>query len=217
MTKSRLSPEMEGAVARHYARVRGTASQLAEWRADAARLTARAADILEVAPGPGYLAVEMAGRARVATLDISHTFAAMVGERAAAHGVTVDSRQGDAAEMPFADASFDVIICQAAFKNFLRPVESLNEMHRVLRPGGVAMIEDLDPRVGRAEIASQVGEMRLSAGSALFTRVTLGWLRRRAHTPEQLTGLARKSEFTNIHIERYGTIGLRLTLKKETA
>ncbi|GAB7052851.1 hypothetical protein JCM9534A_79770 [Catenuloplanes indicus JCM 9534] len=170
-----------------------------------------------MATGPGHLAVELAGRACVATLDTSHTFAAMVGERAAAHCVTVDSRQGDAATMPFADASFDLIICQAAFTNVFRPVGALNEMHRVLRPGGVAMIEDLDPRATRARIAAQVGPMRLTGGKALYTRVTLGWLRRRAHTPEQLTGLARRSEFTNIHIERYGTIGLRLTLKWETA
>ncbi|MFI2278019.1 hypothetical protein ACH45F_37220 [Catenuloplanes sp. NPDC020197] len=47
--------------------------------------------------------------------------------------------------------------------------------------------------------------------------VTLGRLRHRAHAPEQLTDRARKGEFTDIRIERYGTIGLRLTLRKESA
>ncbi|MDP9796615.1 ubiquinone/menaquinone biosynthesis C-methylase UbiE [Catenuloplanes nepalensis] len=218
MTKSKLSPEMEGSAARRYARIRGTESQLAMWRADAERLAAQGGGILEIAPGPGYLTVELAKRgAQVSALDISHTFAAMVRERAEAESLTVDARQGDAAAMPFADESFDLIICQAAFKNFLRPVEALDEMHRVLRPGGVALIEDLDPRATRAKIAAEVAGMRLDKGNALFTRIVLGWLRRRAHTPEQLTAKAGKSRFTNIHIERYGTIGLRLTLKKETA
>ncbi|MFI5839249.1 class I SAM-dependent methyltransferase [Catenuloplanes sp. NPDC051500] len=218
MTKSRLSPEMEGAAAHRYARVRGTESQLAAWRADADRLTAVGGDILEIAPGPGYLTVELARRgARVSALDISHTFAGMVRERAVREQVTVDVRQGDAAAMPFNDCSFDVIICQAAFKNFLHPVEALNEMRRVLRPGGVAMIEDLDPHASRARIAAEVGGMRLSGGKALSTRLILGWLRRRAHTPARLKELAHESHFTRYDVARCGTIGLRLTLKKETA
>jgi ubiquinone/menaquinone biosynthesis C-methylase UbiE len=218
MTKSRLSPEMEGAAAHRYARIRGTESQLAAWRADADRLAAPGREILEIAPGPGYLTVELARRgARVTALDISHTFAEMVRERAAAEGVTVDARQGDAAAMPFPDGRFDLIICQAAFKNFLRPVEALDEMHRVLRPGGVAMIEDLNPEATRAQIAAEVDGMRLPAGKALFTRVVLGWLRRRAHTPAQLRRLAGRSTFVDVDTAPHGTIGLRLTLRKETA
>ncbi|MDR7273788.1 hypothetical protein J2S41_000566 [Catenuloplanes atrovinosus] len=79
------------------------------------------------------------------------------------------------------------------------------------------MIEDLDPRVSRAEIATEVAAMRLGPGSALFARVTPGWLRRRAHTPEQLHELAGRSAFGRAETARYSTIGLRLTLKKETA
>lgn len=218
MTKSKLSPEMEGSAARRYARIRGTDSQLAVWRADADRLAAQGKDILEIAPGPGYLTVELARRgARVSALDISHTFAEMVRERVAAERLTADVRQGDAAAMPFGDDSFDVVICQAAFKNFLRPVEALNEMHRVLRPGGLAMIEDLDPRATGAQVAAEVDGMRLTRGKALSTRLILGWLRRRAHTPAQLEDLAGRSVFTTAVTERHGTIGLRLTLKKETA
>ncbi|WP_033342538.1 class I SAM-dependent methyltransferase [Catenuloplanes japonicus] len=218
MTKSRLSPEMEGAAAHRYARIRGTESQLAAWREDAARLAGNATDILEIAPGPGYLTVELAKRgARVSALDISHTFVGIVRERAAAQHLTVDVRQGDAAAMPFPDASFDLIICQAAFKNFLRPVEALNEMHRVLRPGGVALIEDLHRGATRKQIAQEVAGMRLTGGKAIFTRLVLGWLRRRAHTPAQLTELAAASRFATGGTKKHGTIGLRLTLKKETA
>jgi len=118
-----LLPEMEGLTARWYARQRGTPSQLALYRDQAARLTAGLADgaaVLEVAPGPGFHAIEVArlGRFPVTGLDISHTMVGIAGENATAAGVSVDFRLGDASAMPFADGSFDVIVCQAAFKNF---------------------------------------------------------------------------------------------------
>src|SRR5580700_11196317 len=72
-------PEMEGVVARWYARIRGTDSQIEAYRKEALRLTSglpAGARVLEVAFGPGYLAIELArlGRSQVSGLDISHTF-----------------------------------------------------------------------------------------------------------------------------------------------
>src|SRR4029077_15916995 len=57
-----LLPEMEGFSARWYARQRGTPSQIAIVRREAAKLTAAmpSGAVLEVASGPGYLAVEIA-------------------------------------------------------------------------------------------------------------------------------------------------------------
>src|SRR5207244_13254881 len=97
---------------------------------------------LEVAPGPGYLAIEMArpGRIHVTGLDISRTFVEIAGENARQAGVTVEFRQGDVARMPFETESFDLVVCQAAFKNFTQPHSALAEMHRVLRAGGSAVI-----------------------------------------------------------------------------
>ena len=141
-------PEMEGIMARWYARQRGTPSQIEAWRKQAAQLTVGlppGAAVLEVAPGPGYLAIETArlGRFHVTGLDISRTFVEIASEKARQAAVGVDSRHGDAAAMPFEPEAFDLIICQAAFKNFRRPVSALDEMHRVLRSGGVAVIHDM--------------------------------------------------------------------------
>src|SRR5437868_7426938 len=70
---------MEGIVARWYTRIRRSGSQIEDWRKQAAHLTGGlpdGADVLEVAPGPGYFAIEMArlDRLHVTGLDISHTF-----------------------------------------------------------------------------------------------------------------------------------------------
>ena len=93
------------------------------------------------APGPGYLAIELGaalGRCHVVGLDISKSFVAMATASAVQAGVPVDFQWGDAAAMPFAADEFDFIVCRAvSFKNFLaQPVKALDEMHRVLRPGG---------------------------------------------------------------------------------
>ena len=113
-----------------------------------------------MAPGPGYLSIELARRGyRVAALDISRSFVHIARDNAAAAGVEVDVRLGNAASMPLPDASFDFIVCSAAFKNFSDPVGALNEMHRVLNRGGQASIFDLRKDAG----ADAIGfEMRLT-------------------------------------------------------
>jgi len=136
---------MEGVVATWYAR--NTARDMTRFtevaRLVAERVRPRGA-VLEVAPGPGYLAIEVAKRGySVAALDISKSFVRIARENATRAGVDVDVRVGNAAAMPFADASFDFVICTAAFKNFRDPVGAINEMHRVLKPGGEALIIDL--------------------------------------------------------------------------
>jgi ubiquinone/menaquinone biosynthesis C-methylase UbiE len=112
---------MEGGIARWYSKLRRTPSQIDTWREQAAQLVAAhpdAADVLEVAPGPGYFAIELArlGRFRVTGLDISQTFVEIATENARQAGVAVDFRRGNASGMPFADGSFDLVVCQAAFR-----------------------------------------------------------------------------------------------------
>lgn len=75
-------------------------------------------------------------------MDISDKFVHMAQNNAGKAGVDVDFRHGDAAQIPFDDESFNLVVCRAAFKNFAQPVIALNEMKRVLKPGGKAVIID---------------------------------------------------------------------------
>jgi ubiquinone/menaquinone biosynthesis C-methylase UbiE len=214
---------MEGFVARWYAVIRGTASQIEAWRQQAAQLTADLPDgaaVLEVAPGPGYFAIEMArpGRVHVTGLDISHTFVEIASKNAREAGVRVTFQQGDAAGMPFAEASFDFIICQAAFKNFSRPAAAISEMYRVLRPGGTAVIQDMWKDAPNAVIRAEVQGMHLGRVNAFMTRWTLGSLRRRAYTKAQFERLANASPFGGGKIETSGLgIEVRMTKPDTTA
>jgi ubiquinone/menaquinone biosynthesis C-methylase UbiE len=54
----------------------------------------------------------------------------------------IDARQGDAAALPFADNSFDVLLATEALQHFLDYHPFLGEAWRVLRPGGVLIISD---------------------------------------------------------------------------
>ena len=209
---------MEGIVARWYAGIRRSGSQIEEWRKQAAQLTdglPDGADVLEVAPGPGYFTIEMArrGRFHVTALDISHTFVEIAREHARQAGVSVDFQQGDASHMPFAEGSFDLVICQAAFKNFSRPLEAINEMYRVLRHGGTAVIQDMWKDASDAAIREEVNAMRLSPVNAFMTTQTLKMLRRRAYTRQQFERLATDSAFGGCEIEMQG-IGMEVRFRK---
>jgi ubiquinone/menaquinone biosynthesis C-methylase UbiE len=212
-------PEMEGSVARWYARVRGSDSQLALYRRQARELTEGLADgasVLEVAPGPGYLAIEVArlDKFRVTGLDISHTFVRIASDNARQAGVTVDFQQGDVARMPFDSGTFDLVVCQAAFKNFTLPHSALAEMHRVLRPGGTAVIQDMSHDATHEDIAREVDGMGLGRFSSFTTKATLEMLKRRAYSPGRFASLAATSPFRTAAITTQG-IGLEVRLEKE--
>jgi ubiquinone/menaquinone biosynthesis C-methylase UbiE len=116
--------------------------------------------------------------------------------------------------MPFADASYDFIVCSAAFKNFSAPVDALNEMHRMLRSGGQALIYDLRREATLDEIDAEVRGMGLSAVNALITRLTFRFvLRRRAYTRDALERMARASHFERDDIDIQG-IGFEWRLTK---
>ena len=114
-----------------------------EWApllADAAGI-ARGQRVLDVACGTGVVAREAAGR---------------VGERGAVVGVDlnpamlavarrlrpdIDWRAADAAALPFGDATFDAVLCQAALMFFPDVVGALREMARVVKPTGTVAVQ----------------------------------------------------------------------------
>ncbi len=210
-------PEMEGPVARWYAKLRRSGNQIEEYRKQAAQLTEglpAGARVLEVAPGPGYLAIEMARLGfHVTGLDISRTFVQIGNENAREAGVNIDFRQGDAAIMPFEGESFDLIVCQAAFKNFTQPASALDEMYRVLRRGGTAVIQDMSSEASHADIEHEVRKMQLGWLSSFTTKATLEILRRRAYSPARFQRLAAESAFKTCEIKKDG-IGLEVRLQK---
>jgi ubiquinone/menaquinone biosynthesis C-methylase UbiE len=164
---------MEGFIATWYARQ--TAYDADEFKRTARRIGAHLSSVsrvLEVAPGPGYLAIELVklSGCRLTGLDISHSFVRIAGENARNAGLRIDFEQGDAADLPFAADQFDFVVCRAAFKNFTRPLLALNEMHRVLKLGGTALIIDLRKDFSNAALNDYVKDRgRLNAAIIKLT------------------------------------------------
>jgi ubiquinone/menaquinone biosynthesis C-methylase UbiE len=207
---------MEGGIARWYARTTGKSiEQYKKLARSLAGKLEEGANVLEVAPGPGYLAIELAqqGPFRVVGLDISKTFVAIAEANAKDAGARVEFHLGNASAMPFDSDSFDLIVCRAAFKNFAEPVGALEEMHRVLKPGGKALIIDMRPDASKADIAAEVDSMKLGWLSSLITRLTLQWLRLRAHSKETFRQMAAQTPFKTCGFEEE-SIGMEITLKK---
>jgi ubiquinone/menaquinone biosynthesis C-methylase UbiE len=122
-----------------------------------------AAQVLEVAPGPGFLSIALAKRGlQVRAVDISKTFVELARRNAAAEGVDARFELGNAAALPVEDASVDFVVCRAAFKNFTEPVKALAEMRRVLRPGAKALLIDMRRDTSMAEVKRYVQGLGLS-------------------------------------------------------
>jgi len=215
-TQAVKGKNMEGAIAHWYAK--NTSSNRDGFRKEAAALAAQMKSgdtVLEVAPGPGYLAVELAklGDFRVVGVDYSFTFVQIARGEAKRAGVWADFRQGDAAHLPCNDNDFDLIVCRAAFKNFGDPVGAIREMHRVLKPGGTAHIIDMRKDATDKDIAREVAGMKMGSLMALTTRYILRDLRKRAYTREAFEEMIAETPFGHGDIQADG-IGFEVTLKK---
>jgi ubiquinone/menaquinone biosynthesis C-methylase UbiE len=147
-------------------------------------------------------------------LDISESFVRIARANACAAGVSIDFQQGNAAAMPFADQSFDFAVSQAAFKNFSDPLGALDELYRVLAPGGQASIYDLRKDASLEDVDSEVENMHLSAVSAWMTRWTFrSFLLKNAYTESAIVDLVARSRFGRGEVRRDG-VGFELRLKR---
>ena len=104
-----------------------------------------AAQVLDIGGGMGRIAVPLAEQYHVHLCDISEAMLAQA--QAAAVSANIPNGQlatsvVDASKpLPFEDASFDLIICLDLLVHLPDPQAAVRELYRVLRPGGVALID----------------------------------------------------------------------------
>lgn len=111
---------------------------------EAAQLTAHSR-VLDVACGPGIVVEALARDAgEVVACDITPAMVTKTAHRCAAAGFTnVRCMLGRAEDLPFEDASFDVVVSRSAFHHFPDPAAALGEMTRVCRADGRIIIVDV--------------------------------------------------------------------------
>ena len=165
---------MEGWIAKWYAA--NTRKRLEDFRALARRVAGQLAPgskVLELAPGPGYFAIELAKLSsyQITGLDIRKSFVEIARRNAEEEKVAVDFRQGDESHTPFADESFDFLLCRAAFKNFSESLLAVREMYRILKKRGRGIIIDLRRAASQKSINEFVDQMGLSWASTMQYQV----------------------------------------------
>jgi len=106
------------------------------------------ATLLDVGCGPGTITLDFGGlvpNGSVTGLDAAAEVIAAANSTAKERGITnVTFVTGDAYNLPFEDASFDVVHAHQVLQHVGDPVKVLREMTRVLKPGGVLAARDSD-------------------------------------------------------------------------
>ena len=97
--------------------------------------------MLDVGAGMGGFAVAAALRgATIAACDFNRAYCDIIKLRAARNGVNLPVYQAAGEALPFASASFDIIVSWDVVEHVRSPSRMLHEFQRVLVPGGVAVI-----------------------------------------------------------------------------
>jgi ubiquinone/menaquinone biosynthesis C-methylase UbiE len=207
---------MEGGIARWYAKITRDGREYEQVAEMLAPLVPTGGSFLEVAPGPGYHTIELASRCEKCHafgLDTSETFVRIASENARRAGVDVKWCVGNASSMPYPDESFDLVVCQAAFKNFTKPVEALAEMLRVLKPGGTAVVIDLRRDATMADIDDEIRPMNLGAINRAWTRLTFRHvLLKNAYVDSEMREMAARAGLSECDVRRTN-IGMEVWMR----
>ena len=204
MAKAYKGMGMEGGIARWYDRTtRKDMPAVRELAAKIAGMAPAGGTVLEVAPGPGFLSIELAKRGLdVQAVDISETFVEIARKNAASDGVGVVFMHGNASELPVIKESVDFVVCRAAFKNFTEPVKAMREMLRVLKPGGTALLIDMRRDVSIEELQSYVDGLGVTWLNRKFIMLSFrGMLIKRAYPLEEIRRMAAEAGWKDVRIE----------------
>jgi ubiquinone/menaquinone biosynthesis C-methylase UbiE len=145
---------------------------------------------LDVACGPGGLVLALAPHVRFARgLDLTEAMLRQARTFQAERGISnAGFDRGDAEQLPYADASFDLVTCQCSLHHVPKPELPVREMARVAKPQGRVMIIDtvapemdekyeLFNRIERLRDPSHASSLRLTTFLRIFEKCHLDVVR----------------------------------------
>jgi ubiquinone/menaquinone biosynthesis C-methylase UbiE len=169
--------------------------------------------LLEIGPGPAYIAIETAKRIpkiEITGLEISNTMIEIAKNNAEGHGVSkkIAFQKGDASQMPFEDSEYDFVITSGSLHHWKKPTQTINEIYRVLKPGCSALISDLRkdaPKERIKEFANQI--------DSRIMRLGLMHSFREGYTARQIEEMVKSTQFKGAQIKEE-EISMQILLKK---
>lgn len=105
----------------------------------------REKEVLDIACGSGIVSCEFAKYSRHVTgIDLTEAMLEEAKKRQAELGIeNVSWQVGDVAKLPFEDECFSIVVSRFGFHHFVDPLQVLQEMKRVCKPGGKVMVVDV--------------------------------------------------------------------------
>ena len=161
---------------------------------------------LDIGTGPGVIPIMLAARVpglRLTGVDLSKPMLQKAREAAEEAGVAdrLDFRVGDGKSLPLSEQSFDLVLCNSLLHHLPAPLALLNEISRLVRPGGAILLRDLR-RPSRLEFplhALWFGRHYSGVMSQLY-RDSL----QAAYTRAELECLLRRSQLAGARVFRTG-------------
>lgn len=159
------------------------------------------AEVLDDGTGAGFFPVILSRMGcKVTAIDYSDEMVAQAKQRFKDLGLSVDVRQMDAQHLTFADASFDAVVSRNVLWNLDDPAAAYREIHRVLRPGGVLILED--------------GNMYLYMNDAEYAALHEAQLEKRKQEAAQEGGLHGKHNVDHVDFSIIEKIAGTLSISK---
>ncbi|GAB4092028.1 class I SAM-dependent methyltransferase [Flaviaesturariibacter terrae] len=168
----------------------------------AARVPEGARSVLEIACGTGRVTSHLERRlhasARIVASDLNADMLRLA--RSIVFSPRIEWREADAQSLPFADASFDLVLCQFGVMFFPDKLQAFREVYRVLEPHGTFLFNTWDgfstnPRAG---LIMQVMEEELGNRSPDFLAVGPYSF----HNEARIAHLLEEAGFSSVRLER---------------
>ncbi len=152
--------------------------------------------VLDLGSGPGDFGRRVARahpHLRLVAVEPSATYA----PRCAVGDSNLQLLRATGECLPLADEAVDLAVCLSSIRHFRDRLQGLRELRRVVRPGGCAVIVELDPNASTARRRSHIRRLRSSWGRLVFTPFVL----RPAPSAEEMGQLARDAGWDEVASE----------------
>jgi ubiquinone/menaquinone biosynthesis C-methylase UbiE len=177
----------------------------------------RGGTLIDLGAGTGYLSIEIAKRVpalKVCGIDLSKEMVKIA--RRHAEGVeNVRFEVGNAADLPFEDASIDYIVSTGSLHHWKKPARIFDECYRVLKSGKEAWIYDGCPDIPRDEadrLKKEYGPLRY--------RVLVNLLHFHGFSKQEydskIRDMLEQTKFKNSYHMEPAEVFMKITVKKRT-